>query len=68
MNRREFLEKFVALGSASLILSACSQKKKGYVGSPIVAESKKGKDEFIAVYGPPPLPPEPQNEEIKGIK
>ncbi len=65
MNRREFLEKFVALSSISLVLTGCSQT--GYVednfnDSPPL-KKKKFKDiisdEPMAVYGPPPISSKP---------
>ncbi len=70
MNRREFLEKFVALSSISLVLAGCSRTgyadngvNDGFDDSPPLTKKKKFKDiisdEPMAVYGPPPISAEP---------
>lgn len=63
MNRREFLEKFVALSSISLILAGCVGKEEHVVYpeannknvkfKDIISEPKR--DQPMAVYGPPPV-------------
>ena len=61
MNRREFLEKFVALSSASLILTGSVGRDEGVYPEPnnknvkfrnIISDPKG--DEAVPVYGPPP--------------
>ena len=76
MNRREFLEKFVALSSASLILSGCVAKEQRVTypesnnGNPkfkdIISDSNGG-DQAVPVYGPPPVATEPNNNGFRPI-
>ena len=75
MNRREFLEKFVALSSASLILSGCMPKEENIPYPETNDENVKFKDiisesngdRAVPVYGPPPIAPAPNNNGFRPI-
>lgn len=68
MNKRKFLEKFVALSSLSLVVAGCatthsssrlgdikSSKVSQHQSSPIKVTPKDKDDIPLAVYGPPPM-------------
>lgn len=76
MNRREFLEKFIALSSASLILTGCTGKQAPEIYDnevynqnvkfkDIISEPKR--DRPVAVYGPPPIYEEPTKRRQRPI-
>jgi hypothetical protein len=72
MDRREFLKKFVALSSASLVISSCTNPKPLSTPNssskihpnisnlnqeePITPIPPPKKSVPLAVYGPPPIP------------
>ena len=69
MNRREFLEKFVALSSVSLILTGCVAQTKDIsmnnnnpkeVKFKNIISDPRG-DRPVPVYGPPPVAPQSNN-------